>query len=151
MSNFVTGWNFGATEQVTNTKLNAIVNSAAISNILSTELASSILSSLTSVQGYIAPYNLAKIVDLATNTSIPDVSRGTVFNYYQTTYATLASISNAFPGHRFTFIAQQASTPIISDSGSFKLEGNWIPAKQYDNITLVWTGSVFVETGRVST
>jgi len=45
-------------------------------------------------------------------------------------------------GSHFTLIAQQASFPVVVDTGAFKLNANWVPAKQYDNfdLNLGWDG-----------
>lgn len=151
MATFLTGHTFGTTEQVTNTKLNNIVNNASISSILATEVGTGILSSLASTAGVIPPRNRAFLGSVATNASLIDVSRFTSVNIYYSTYGTIATFINAYPGQDFTIFSQQASFPAIIDVGSFKLAGNWIPAKQYDNLTLIWDGSVFIEIGRVTT
>lgn len=151
MANFLTGTTFGSTEQVTNTKLHNIVNNASISNILASELSNNILSSLASSSGKLLPQNMFALGTPATNASLIDISQFTAINLFHSTYATLATFINARRGQEFTLIAQQASFPAILDTGSFKLAGNWIPAKQYDNLSLIWDGSAFVEIGRVAT
>lgn len=52
------GQTFGATEQVTNTKLHNLVDLATISNISATELASNILQSLPTGAGQVRYWSL---------------------------------------------------------------------------------------------
>ena len=91
------------------------------------------------------------IVTTATNASLVDVSAASSLYAWYSTYGTLATFINARIGQIFRVVAQQASFPAIIDTGAFKLAGNWIPAKQYDNITLQWDGTAFVEVSRVAT
>lgn len=171
MASFLTGNTFAATEQVTNTKLNNMVNLASISNIQFSELATNILtslpstagtlpiflfpnsflSSLASAMGKIPPQNIWNPASPATNASLIDISLVTSLNLYYSTFGSLATFINARTGQKVTLIAQQASFPTVVDTGSFKLASNWFPAKQYDNLTLLWDGSVFIEVGRVVT
>lgn len=151
MANFLTGTTFGTTEQVTNSKLHNIVNNASISSIKATELSNGILSSLASSAGAIPPQNMVFLGSIPTNASLIDVSRFTSVNLFYSTYCSLGTFINGRIGQVFTLIAQQASFPAIIDVGNFKLASNWIPAKQYDNLTLIWNGSVFIEIGRVVT
>lgn len=134
------GYTFGSTELVTSTKLHSLVNNATIN-----------IASLPSTAGAILPRNLFSIVTVATNASIPNLVQGTSFKVYWSTYGSIASFINYYPGQRFTLFAQQASFPSILDTGNFKLNGNWIPAKVDDNITLEWNGSSFVEVFRTLT
>ena len=181
MATITKGQTFGTTEQITNTKLHNLVDLATITGIVNSELASGILTSLTTVSGYIPNINLATLSStgvsgkilyalasivsgagripcanlyaynlLATNTSIPDLSLGQIFNIPWSTYGSIASFTNMVSGQRFTLIAGQASFPVILDAGNFLLSANYIPAKAGDNITLVWDGTNFIEVGRVS-
>lgn len=134
------GYTFGSTELVTNSKLHSLIESATIN-----------LASLASSAGQIPTRNIFSIVTVATNSSIPDLIEGTSFKLHWATYGTIASFTNYYPGQRFTLFAQQASFPAIVDIGSFELNGNWIPAKANDNITLEWNGSSFVEVSRTAT
>lgn len=151
MATFLTGWTFSVSEQVTNTKLNNIVNLASISNIQVTEFANNILSSLASANGKIPQQNLWGLGSNTTNASLINISSTSAFNVYYSTFGSLATFIGALLGQQFTLIAQQASFPVIVDTGAFKLSANWIPQKQYDNLTLLWDGSNFVEIGRTST
>ena len=134
------GYNFGSTELVTNSKLHSLVNDATLN-----------IASLPSTAGAMLPRNLFSIVTVATNASIPSLIRGTSFRLHWSTYGTIASFTNYYPGQRFTLFAQQASFPSLVDIGNFKLNGNWIPAKADDNITLEWNGNSFVEVFRTLT
>lgn len=151
MATFLQGQTFGATEQVTNTKLHNLVANASISSILAAELINSFLSSLASGHGKVPPQNFYNVVTPATNASLIDVSIATTLKVFYATYGSIATFINARVGHKFTIIAQQASFPAVLDTGSFKLSALWAPAKQYDNLTLEWDGSVFVEIGRTAT
>lgn len=151
MATFLTGQVFGVTEQVTNTKLHGIVNNASISNILASELATAIITSLPSGAGKLPMQNFFNMNTPATNASLIDVSLYSSFKLFYSTYGSLATFINARVGQAFTLIAQQASFPTILDAGAFKLSAAWLPDSQYDNITLLWDGSAFVEIGRVNT
>jgi len=151
MATFLQGQTFGSTEQVTNTKLHNLVANASISNILASEFAANILYSLVSGSGKIPRQNMINYGSVATNASLIDISTFSVLPLFYSTYGSLATFINARVGQEFSLIAQQASFPVISDAGAFKLSAAWIPAKQYDNIKLVWDGSAFVEVGRVTT
>ena len=150
MATILKGQTFGTAEQITNTKLHALVDSATITGILNSELSSNLLTSMASSAGKIPPQNLWEYKSIATNTSIPDISVGTVFKLNASTYACLASFTNMRTGQVFTLIAGQASFPGICDTGAFLLSANWIAAKAGDNITLVWDGTSFIEIARVS-
>lgn len=151
MANFLTGWTFSASEQVTNTKMNNQVNLASISNIQASEMATNFLSSLVSSSGKLPQQNIYGLGSITTNASLINVSSTSAFNVYYSTYGSIATFVGALVGQKFTLISQQASFPVIVDTGSFKLASNWIPAKQYDNISLIWDGSAFIEIGRVTT
>ena len=151
MANFLTGTTYGSTEQVTNTKMNNQVNLASISNIQASELISNFFGSLPSAAGRVPPQNMFMLGSCNTNASLIDVSLVTAFNAYYSTYGSLATFLNARVGQEFRIISQQASFPAIIDTGSFKLNGNWIPAKQYDNLGLIWDGTVFIEISRTAT
>jgi len=129
---FLTGHTYGATEQVTNTKLNNMMNNASISNIHPIEFD-------------IELYN----ADL--NATTPNISNANVLKLTNNTYCSIPTILGARVGQRFTLLSQQASTPSIIDINSFKLNSDWIPAKANDNITLVWDGTNFIEIGRTVT
>jgi hypothetical protein len=148
MADFLTGHTYSVSEQVTNTKMNNQVNLASISNIQATELATNFLQSLPSATGRIPPQNIYNLGSAATNASLIDVSSAQAFNIYASTFSSLATFINARVGQPFTLFIQQASFPCLVTLGNFKLSGNFIPRKQYDNITLFWNGSVFVETAR---
>lgn len=170
MATFLTGQTFGATEQVTNTKLHNMVNLASISNIQASEFSSNLLpslpttvgtlpitvfsnnflSSLASAFGKIPAQNLSNLTIPATNASLIDISISNILNLFYSTFGSLATFINARIGQRFTLVAQQASFPCLVTLGNFKLVSNFIPLKQYNNITLIWDGSVFVEIGRAS-
>lgn len=134
------GYTFGSTELVTNSKLHSLVNDATLN-----------IASLPSTAGAMLPRNLFSIVTVATNASIFSLVKGTSFRLHWSTYGTIASFTNMYPGQRFTLFAQQASFPSLVDIGNFKLNGNWIPQKVDDNITLEWNGSSFVEVFRTLT
>lgn len=134
------GYVFGSTELVTNSKLHALINDATIN-----------MASLPSTAGAMLPRNMFSIVTIPTNASIPNLIKGTSFRLHWSTYGTIASFINYYPGQRFTLFAQQASFPVLVDTGNFKLNGNWIPVKVDDNITLEWNGSSFVEVFRTLT
>lgn len=151
MATFLTGWTFSVSEQVTNTKLNNIVNLASISNIQASEMSVAFLTSLPSAAGKIPPQNIWQMGAPATNASLIDVSLSNSFKLFYSTFGSIATFVNARIGMSFILIAQQASFPVVVDTGAFKLSANWVPAKQYDNLTLIWDGSAFIETGRVST
>jgi hypothetical protein len=87
---------------------------------------------------------------VATNSSVPSVANYTGLKLYWSTYGSIASFSNARTGQAFTLFAGQASFPTLLDAGNFLLNGNWIPAKADDNLTLIWNGTNFVEMARVS-
>jgi hypothetical protein len=61
MATITKGQVFGQTEQITNTKLHALVDSATISGILASEMSNNFLTSLASSSGLIPPANLATI------------------------------------------------------------------------------------------
>lgn len=151
MATFLTGQTYGATEQLTNTKLHNQVNNASISNIQASEFAINIMSSLVSGSGKVPPLNLWNLGSVATNASLIDISLFTSLKLFYSTYGSLATFINARIGQEFTLIAQQASFPTILDVGAFKLAGNWIPDSQYDSLRLIWDGSSFVEIGRINT
>lgn len=151
MALFLQGQTFGSTEQVTNTKLHNLVANASISNILASEFNGNILTSLPSGAGKVPPQNLVNLNTPATNASLIDVGIRTVLNLYYSTYGSLATFINARTGQIFTLIAQQASFPSIIDIGVFRLSASWVPDGQYDNLTLLWDGSNFIEVGRVNT
>lgn len=151
MATLSRGQTFGTTEQVTNTKLHNLVDLGSISGITGTDLGSAFMSSLPSSAGKINVQNLWSQVNIATNTSFPNVGNGTHFNLFHQTFVSLASFVNMRVGQQFTLIAQQASYPTILDSTNFKLSADWIPQKQYDNITLWFNGSVVVELNRTAT
>lgn len=151
MAIFYQGHTFAATEQVTNTKLHNMVVNASISGIKPSELSTGLLSSLASNAGKIPPQNFWNQASVATNASLIDVANFTSLRLFYSTFGSLATFLNPRIGQAFTLVAQQASFPIISDVGAFKLNGAWIPAKQYDNISLLWDGSAFVEVARVTT
>jgi len=138
----VKGQTFGVAEQITNTKLHNLVDLATFSN--------NFLTSLACASGKIPPQNLWDFKTVATNASLNDVSVGTIFKLWASTYCSIATFINARLGQAFTLMAGQASFPAILDAGSFLLSANWSPAKASDNITLVWDGTNFVEIGRVS-
>ena len=162
------GQTFATTEQITNAKLHALVDSATISGILASEMANNfltslasasgliplarqyMLTSLTSAMGKVPPQNLWEYKNLTTNTSIPDLSVGTLFKLNTSTYACIASFTNMRVGQKFTLIAGQASYPGICDTGVFLLNADWVAAKAGDNLTLVWDGVNFIEVGRVA-
>ena len=148
MATFLTGTTFGSTEQVTNTKLHNIVNNASISNIIPGELISNLLSSLTSSHGKVPMQNLVNLNTPATNASLIDVSLYSSLKLFYSIIGSVATFINARTGQQFTLIMQQASTPVLSTLGNFKLAANFIPLRQYNTITLIWDGSVFVEVGR---
>jgi len=131
MANLHTGINIVSNEQITNTKLHKIVNDATISSIKVNELGN-------------------ELATYSTNASTPDISNANVLLIHYSTYGTLATFVGARVGQRFTLISQQASFPSIIDTGSFKMNGNWIPTKLGDNITLVWDGTNFIEIFRVT-
>jgi hypothetical protein len=151
MATLSRGQTFGSTEQITNTKLHNLVDLGSISGIIGTDIGTSLMPSLPSAAGKINPQNLWELVTLGTNASQPNISIGTHFKVYFSTFASLATFVGARTGQEFTLIAQQASFPSIVDTGSFKLASNWIPAKQYDNIKLCYDGTAFIELGRVVT
>lgn len=151
MATFYQGVTFATTEQVTNTKLHNLVANASISGIVVGDITNGFISSLPSAAGAIPPQNLWSMITVATNASVPNVGVGTSFKLYASTYMTIASFSNARIGQQFTIIGQQASFPGILDTGNFKLSANWAPGKQYDNLTLIWDGSAFIEVGRTAT
>lgn len=151
MANFLSGWTYGVSEQVTNTKMNNQVNLASISNIQASELISNFFASLPSAAGKIPQQNIWGLGSITTNASLINVSSTSAFNVYYSTYGSIATFIGALIGQQFTLIAQQASFPVILDVGSFKLSANWIPAKQFDNLSLIWDGTQFIEIGRVST
>lgn len=151
MAIFYQGHTFATTEQVTNTKLHNLVVNASISGILASELTPGLISSLASSAGKIPPQNLWRQGSVATNASLIDISTFTVLPLFYSTYGSLATFINARIGQQFTLVAQQASFPIVSDVGAFKLSAAWVPAKQYDNISLLWDGSAFIEIARTTT
>lgn len=151
MATFYQGQTFASTEQVTNTKLHNLVANASISNIAYTDFASGFLSSLASTSGKIPPQALWNQGSVATNASLIDVSAFTTVRLFYSTFGSLATFINARVGQQFSLVAQQASFPVIVDTGSFKLSANWVPAKQYDNLSLLWDGTAFVEVARVTT
>lgn len=148
MATLLTGWTFSSSEQVTNTKLNNMVNLASVSGINATELNTSFLQSLSSAQGKVPQQNIWGLGSINTNASLIDVSSTHAYNLYYSTYGSIATFINARIGQPFRLIAQQASFPTILDTGVFKLNGNFIPAKQFDNLSLIWDGTNFIETGR---
>lgn len=148
MATFLTGQTFGATEQVTNTKLHNIVNNASVSNILTTEISSNFLSSLTSAQGKVPMQNIFNLNTPATNASLIDVGLYNTLKLFYSAVGSLATLINARIGQPITLMMQQASFPCLVTTGNFKLASNFIPLRQYNSITLVWDGSVFVEVGR---
>lgn len=150
MATFLQGHTFGATEQVTNTKLHNLVVNASISNILASELSNSLLSSLASALGKTPPQNIFNMNTPATNASLIDVSIYTSLRLYYSTYGSLATFINSRVGQEFRLIAQQASFPTILDAGAFRLAGNWLPDSAGDNITLHWDGTNFTEVSRVN-
>lgn len=131
------GYSFGSTELVTNTKLHNLVGDATIN-----------MASLPSTAGMIPPRNIFSMITVATNASVPSLIVGSSFKLHWSTYGTIASFSNYYPGQKFTLFAQQASFPAIIDIAPFKLNGNWIPAKEDDNLTLIWNGTSFIEISR---
>lgn len=143
------GITYSSTEQITNTKLHNLIDLSTIS-VGYTEIASGMLSSLASASGKVPPQNFWNLSNFSTNASLPDISVGTAFNLYYSTYASLATFINARVGQRFTLIAQQASFPSIVDVGKFKISGNWTPATSKDNIEFLYDGTDFVELGRTT-
>jgi hypothetical protein len=150
MATITKGQTFGVSEQITNVKLHALVDSATIAGILASEFSNNILTSLASASGKIPPQNLWEYKSVATNASVPSLAVGTVFKLNSSTYGSIASFSNARTGQKFTLIAGQASYPCILDSGAFLLSANWMAAKAGDNLTLVWDGTNFIEVGRTA-
>ena len=150
MASFLTGVDWGTTEQVTNTKLKNMVNNASISNILASEFNSNLLTSLTSNSGKIPPQNMWLLGTPATNASLIDISTFTSINLYYSTYGSIGTFINARNGQPFTLFTNQASFPVIKDGGSFLLSADWIPASVGDNLTLVWNGTSFIEVSRVT-
>lgn len=153
MATLSRGQTYGSTEQITNTKLHNLVDLGSISNINpTTDLATAFLTSLPSASGKMPPQNIWKQVDSATNASLIDISTATSLRAYASTFCSLATFINGRVGQMFSMIAQQASFPTLIDSGNFKLNGNFIPVKQYDNITLYTPdGITFVELTRTLT
>lgn len=151
MATITRGQTFGTAEQITNTKLHNLVDLATITGITNSELSSNLLTSLASSSGKIPPQNLWEYKSVATNSSVPSISTGTVFKLNSSTYACIASFSGMRTGQVFTLIAGQASYPGICDTGSFLLSANWIAAKAGDNLTLIWDGTSFIEISRVAT
>lgn len=143
------GYTFGSTELCTNTKLHNLIANASIA-LGTNELSSGFLSSLTTMSGVIPSLNIHSYSNVATNSSIPSISGKSLLKLNWATYGSIASISGAQVGQVFTLIAGQASFPVILDSGSFALSADWIPNSSYDNLTLVWDGSSFIEIGRVN-
>lgn len=150
MATFYQGQTFATTEQVTNTKLHNLVANASISSINSADMASNFLSSLASSLGKMPPQNMFNLGTPATNASLIDVSSVTSLLVYYSTYGSLATFINARRGQEFRIISGAASFPVIVDTSTFLLAGNWVPAKLGDNIGLIWTGANFVEIGRVT-
>lgn len=153
MAQLTRGQTFGTTEQITNTKLHNLVDLGAVSSINSaTDLAAGFLQSMPSAAGKVPPQNMWNDVTMTTNASQPSVSLATALLAYASTYCSLATFVGARVGQQFRMISQQASFPTLIDTGNFKLNGNFIPAKQYDNITLYTPdGITFVELARTLT
>lgn len=144
------GHTFAATELVTSTKLNSLVDSASIALTVS-ELSTGFLSSLATTSGILRPINLYSITNVATNMSVPNVANKSFLKLYWSTYGSIASLTGMTSGQQFTLMAAQASFPAILDGGAFTLSADWIANGANDNITLVWDGSSFIETARVNT
>ena len=167
------GYTFGATELVTNTKLHSLVDSAMISEIVNADIDSNAaivdtklatittaskisgkavteLASIPSGAGAIPPVNIYSLINVATNSSVPSIIKGTVFKLNSSTYGSIASFSGMSAGQIFTLVAGQASYPCVLDGGNFLLSANWMAAKAGDNLTLVWDGTNFIEIARVA-
>lgn len=129
MALFKNGHTFDPREEVVNTKLHDLINLASISNISLIELGS-------------------ELGSFGTNASYIDLSGNNVIPLYYSTYGSLSTFISPRQGQKFCVISYQASFPVLIDTGSFKLSGNWIPANQYDNITLVWDGNNYIELSR---
>jgi hypothetical protein len=150
MATFYQGQTFSSVEQITNTKLHNLVANASISGIGGGDFSNNFLTSLVSANGQVPPQNLWRLGTPATNASLIDVSSFTSLLVYYSTYGTLATFINARRGQEFRIISGSASFPSILDTGVFLLNGNWIPAKLGDNLSLIWTGANFVELGRIA-
>jgi len=150
MATITKGYSFGSSELVNNTKLHSLIDSASIASIVNSNLAPYILSSMATTAGRLPLRNMVYFSNLATNTTIPSIGDYTTLKLYHSTYCSIPSIAGAETGQKITFIAGQASTPSIVDTGIFLLSANWTPAKAGDNITLVWDGTSFIEISRVS-
>lgn len=143
------GYTFGSTEQVTNTKIHSIVDSASIALDIG-ELKTGFLSSLTTVVGIVRPINIYSITAVATNATVPSAANKTYLRMYWSTYGSITSISGMTSGQFITISAQQASFPVICDVGNFVLSAKWTPNGANSNITLIWDGTKYIETSRTS-
>lgn len=159
MATLSKGQTFGSTEQVTNTKLHALVDSGSVTAIVNADcdagmaLADSKLAQLSTAEK-VLPKAMYALKNLVTGATVADISTGTIFNLYTASGATgisLCSITGATAGQEFTLVAQQASYPVLVDVGIFNLSADWIPQSQYDNLRLVWDGTNYIEISRVTT
>ena len=158
MATITKGQTFGSTEQITNTKLHALVDSATISAIVNADIDSSAniadtkLNQISTAEK-VLPAAMYAVKNMATGATIIDISAGTVFNLYTASGVTgisLCSITGATSGQEFVLVAQQASYPVLVDVDIFKLSADWIPQGQYSNLRLVWDGTNYIEIGRVN-
>jgi len=170
MATLTKGQTFGASEQVTNTKLHALVDSAtctAIANadidsaaaIADTKLATistankisgkalSVLATIPSAAGVIPISNMVKLGSTATNATRPSVSTLTALTLHYATYVTLTTIAGCITGQEFNIISNQASFPRIEDAGKFILNGAWVP-KANSLLKLIWNGTNYIEVSR---
>lgn len=172
MGTLAKGYTFGATELVTATKLHNLVDAGTISDIVNADCDASMglvdtklatlsssekvsgsalfnLLSLPSSAGSLRAHTLFESVDFATLASLPDISRGTLFNLYYPTLASLATFVNPHAGQEFVLIAQQASYPGIMNTGNFNLSDNWVPKAAQDALKLRFNGSQYYELARM--
>ena len=170
MATLTKGQTFASTEQITNTKLHALVDSATCTAIVNADVdaaaaivdtklntistagkvtgkAITNLASIPSTAGVMPFVNLVKLGSIATNATRPNVSKLSALHLKFSTYASLTTFAGCVKGQEFTLIALQASMPRVPDGGKFILNGVWIP-KQNSTLRLIWDGTNYIEIAR---
>lgn len=90
-------------------------------------------------------------VAIGTNPSIVDTAGNRIVKLYSSSAGSIATIAGALTGVPFTLIMQSSGASLsLLDAGDMLLSAAWTPDTQYDNLTLVWDGSRYIELGRTA-
>jgi len=88
-----------------------------------------------------------------TNPSVVDTDASRIVSLYACSAGSISTITGAITNIPFTMImlSSGASLSMLNANTAFKLSADWTPNVIYSSLSLVWDGTSYIETGRVTT